>query len=285
VIGRYFLDRALRIYPLYWLALTIMAILQPQLFPVSELGAWDTFLVFAGFPFVVSPLWFVVAIIQCYIFAPFLYLIYRKLRCRRYIVFNLALAVLVLLTSEEYAHVLSLYRKVMTFEFPEPTIVLYRGIFLGNVLLFSLGLMLPPLIRLYGERMRSWAIFYMCVFSLPVLTLIVRYDSLIWQRDQLLVEWAYYIGVFCFCLMTMVMRPWLPFGGTVKLLGRYSYSLYLFHDFLFQVLIMLGLFEDILPVSLAIVLALFPLLIWFCRYAERRSNAFRIWLSRFLFPA
>lgn len=92
-------------------------------------------------------------------------------------------------------------------------------------------------------------------------------------------EIVYYFSVFFFCWSMLAFKPKLPKKGLITLLGRYLYSLYLFHAPLFQILILVNLFQEPLPLSLAIVLALSPALLWFCIYSEKSSRAFRarIW--------
>ena len=275
VMGRYFLDRVLRLYPLYWLALIISAILEPPFFQIANLSAGQIVTVILAIPYVSSPFWFIPSIIQCYIFAPFLYLFFKKIKCRKYIFFNLAFIAVLLLISKDYPSLLGRLQNRISFTFPDPTVVLYRNIFLGNVLLFSLGLMMPELIRIYGERMKSWVVFFISFFSMIVLSYMLRYNVLVLQRDQLLLETGYYSSIFFFAWSTIVVEPHLPMKRLVGLLGRHSYSLYIFHPLWFQVLILVELFQRRLPISLTIVLALFPLFLWFCVLSERRSGLLR----------
>ncbi|MCL4474200.1 MAG: acyltransferase [Actinobacteria bacterium] len=281
VIAKYLLDRVLRIYPLYWVALLLTAFIEPQYFPVGDMSIAQLLAVVAALPVVTTPLWFISSIIQCYIFAPFLYMILKKIRVRKFILFNLALGAVLLLVSQDYMEFVGRLQRLTSWTIPDPNVILYRGIFLGNVLLFSLGLMTPGLIREYGERMRSWVVFLVSAGSLLGLSFILRYDVLVLQRGQLIAEVGYYSSVFFFCWSTVVVKPMLPMKGLIGLMGRYSYSLYLFHALLFQILIMVNLFQKRLPLSLAIVFLLFPPLIWFCIVSEKGARAFRNRVWRF----
>lgn len=275
VITRYFIDRALRIYPLYWVALVFTAFIEPQYFPVGDMSIVQLVAVAVAFPFVTTPFWFISSIIQCYLFSPFLYLILRKIRCRKYIFFNLGLIAALLLVSQKYMPMVYRFQHLTSITIPDPTVTLFRGIFLGNVFLFSLGLMIPDLVRIYGERMKSLVVFFISAFSMLALSYVLRYDVLILQRDQLLMETGYYSSVFFFCWSTIVVKPALPLGKLVGPLGRYSYSLYLFHALLFNILIIVNLFQDWLPESLTIVLVLFVPLFWLCTVSERSARRLR----------
>jgi peptidoglycan/LPS O-acetylase OafA/YrhL len=275
VISRYLIDRALRIYPLYWLALLMVALVEPQNFPVGDLGIVQVLAVATGFPFITTPLWFIPSILQCYIFAPFLYLIFKKIGLRRFAYFNLAMLVMIMITSQEYVHLLSRFERMTSITIPDPTGVLFRGVFLGNVFLFSVGIMTPMLVRIFGERMKSMTIFFVSAFLLFACSYILRYDILVFKHDQLLMEVVYYASVFFFILSAVIVNPVLPLMGFVTLMGRYSYSLYLFHILLFHSLMVINLFQEPLPLSMMIVLLSFPILLWMCIVSEKSSRAFR----------
>lgn len=230
-------------------------------------------------PFVDSPLWFVPAIIQCYLFAPFLYLLYKKLDFRKYVYFNLALIAVLLLVSHEFLFLINKLQHVSPVNIPNLIPLLNRGILWGNVFLFSVGLMTPTLLAVYGKMIKSLIVLHVSIFMMILIGLILRYDIVERGEDLILMEAGFYFSVLFFCWSMLALEVTGPFEKPVCLIGRYSYSIYLFHDaLLLQALFDVHLIQLRLPLSLAIVLALLPVLIWFCAASERVAGNLRLWL-------
>ncbi|MCL4474199.1 MAG: acyltransferase [Actinobacteria bacterium] len=275
VIWRYYLDRLLRIYPLFWAALTLTAILQPDLFPVRQMGVAGIIGVYAGSPFLTSPFWFISSIVMCYFLSPFLYLLRKKLGGRNYMFFNLALMAALLLVSWKYGEVIKKFHDITSITVPVPNETLFEGIFLGNVFLFSLGLMLPWLLGAYGERMKHSAVFIISGYSFLGLAILLRYDLNVLRKYQVLIATGYLSSIFFFTWSAIAQKPKLPLPGVIARMGRDSYSIYLFHTLMFQVLILVNLFNIRFPAGLMIALVFFLLLVWLCGYSERGGRWLR----------
>ncbi|MHB9053945.1 MAG: hypothetical protein ACYC5F_08205 [Thermoleophilia bacterium] len=122
----------LRIYPLYWLALLITPFFFPGEYQQLHELSWQTAITYLGGQSLDTTgiFWFVPAIIQCYLAAPFLYLILQKLRPVRYLLVNAVIIVLLILPS-----MLSVLRDA-TFTWGLPY---YQDFILGILILFSMA--------------------------------------------------------------------------------------------------------------------------------------------------
>jgi peptidoglycan/LPS O-acetylase OafA/YrhL len=122
----FFVNRAIRIYPLYWTSLTLSAI---TLQTPYSLG------VIMGNPFVKAPgiYWFISAIIQCYLVSPILYALMKRAGIKRY------LAMVSIAT-------LSVYFLQVTVLNNFPRTFAYRSFPFAHILLFASGLSMPQLV-------------------------------------------------------------------------------------------------------------------------------------------
>jgi peptidoglycan/LPS O-acetylase OafA/YrhL len=275
VILRYWWDRATRIYPLYWLALVIIQIVKPLDSDVQLQSIGDIVSAILLLPHFESPLWFVTAIVQCYIFAPLVYLLLRRLGVRRFTLL-ITLSGLVLLSGFLLVPSLTGLESISQIPVKRPYVFLYRGIPLGNVMLFSLGMMFPPVLKRYGERVRSLRAFHASAVLLVVYLVFLRYDEVSLHRATHLIELSFFLVLSAFFFLSLASGPSLPFSGPVGYLGKRSYSLYIFHGSFFQILALIGILEPYRALSIILTALCLPLLIGFCELAERRWESLRV---------
>ena len=165
---RYICRRAMRIYPLYWLALLVILVYIFYKGGLQNFNAFSLITGIAGIP--TNPrslLWFIPKIIQCYILAPFLYLFLTRTSIKGFMISNLLL--LVLLTAFSYIMLLE------SLHIPGQRYLIYKGMFLPYVLMFSLGMLIPRLATTYRKRLDS---------PLACLGLIALFGVLVYATDH-----------------------------------------------------------------------------------------------------
>jgi peptidoglycan/LPS O-acetylase OafA/YrhL len=273
-VAGYYWKRALRIYPLYWLALFTVAFILPEYAELHRLSL-HTAAVYLGYPGVVAPgvYWFIPALIQCYLLAPVFYLTLAKLGHRRYLVVTGLLVVLAMGISRYYAQILDV---IDGFGIPDPEALFYRSLFLANVILFALGMAIP---RLAAGKMLQRGGYLFFVVSLTLfgaMILAVRDPDALFTRSHFYLFPLFIFSVFALCLSLLSMKPALPFLKLIGPLGERSYPLYLFHRHYFGLLAAAGLI-GIGAWSVVCTLALFPAFFLLCMAME--GGLGRVWAA------
>lgn len=144
-MGSFFWQRALRIYPLFWLSLiSATLILVVGWEDLRELS-FRTVGIYLAFPLIRHPgyTWFIPALIQCYLAAPILYYLFRKMNIQRYVAFVLGLGAAFMIVSVFHQRVTDLINQT---GFIDPETIFYRNMFLINILLFAGGGGWPSLV-------------------------------------------------------------------------------------------------------------------------------------------
>ena len=233
--------RLSRIYPLYWIAYALKG------FPDGIPGF---FAINFSDP---QTLWFVPAIVQCYVVAPFLFVLLNRTPTK----LNIPI-VLVSLAS---------INAIMYSSGGEPVRALaFQGIFFLHILQFYLGLVLAKLERYMSLNK------YVFWFSFPFVLYLVQETT----PQAFLSFWgSYYILPILLSLVTVVMcasllrsQVTLPFQKILVFIGGFSYSIYLFHGTQFRVLTILGVLHKGGTHWLGIVLSLFTLPFFLLVYAS-----------------
>lgn len=268
--AKYYLDRALRIFPLYWAALLVTP------YPEILKPGWQTVGIFLGAPFLQAPgvFWFVPAIIQCYLLAPVLYLALRKLGEKIYIALNGA-AIAIFLTVTFIFLSLNINKFSDTVIRSNSEVIFYKRFFLANVILFSLGLAMVPLLARYKRMMTlakvtKKAVFPASILAFMLLLFLTRssYSYIIFDGAKLhYMETAlaavFLISAVALCLTAIDTRPPLPLKKIVIIAGEASFPLYLFHIAFFLGLDRFRLLKNNDLRSMMIMAALLPILLGF----------------------
>ncbi len=282
----YYAGRAWRVYPLFWLALLVTP------FFLQAYSGWHNpglslglkFLGFGGFLGAYTRpnefTWFIYTLIPCYLAAPLLFVLLRKVGIIWYIAVNLALGAACLAASVwSLRHLAAL---------PDQSFV-YRRFILANILLFSSGMMINPLLGTLNSFLKQTATRYMAVFISTIFFVVclifTRIPNVLFHNSETLLGPFFDISAFCLCLAFIVAQPVLPLRETVNFLGRHSYPIYLFHLSFWGLLATWGVVTpysislDGPPGNLAVTLLLLPLFILICYLLDRLQHMAR---SRYL---
>ncbi len=277
VIARFYFDRAVGIYPFFWLAAFFMPFFFHE-YGVLHQASFTTAATYLALPYVQPPgiFWFVVAIIQCYLAAPLLYLILVKVRPAAFVRTVFFLVNVTLLIT---VFVLLLDRAGLAIN-PLKTVFAFRGaftyryFFLSNIALFSLGMAVPPLVREYGGHLKRPAFFYASVLLFLLSAYFTR------NPDQLFPFSGWYLtpvlvaAIFCLCLFAVATPPRLPIRGLFSHVGKHIYPVYLFHMLFFALLAAAGIVKDNSFLSFFLMLVLLPVLYSFCLILDKVMKLF-----------
>ncbi|MGK7912178.1 MAG: acyltransferase family protein [Synechococcus sp.] len=205
--------RLTRIYPLYWIAYLLKGS------PDGILGFWA--LDFTD----PERMWFVPAIVQCYLVAPFLFLLVKRTSYK--------LNIPIMLGS-----LLVLNMTLNGLEVAPVRTLAFQGIFFLHILQFHLGLVVAKLERYLALNKYIFGISFLLILgcvheTTPHATLHFLGSDYLFP---LLLSIAT-VAMFASLLRSSVI---LPLQKTIAFIGIYSYSIYLFHGIQFRILLALG---------------------------------------------
>jgi peptidoglycan/LPS O-acetylase OafA/YrhL len=210
----FFKNRLMRIYPLFW----IWCILHG--FPDGILG-------FLGFNFIhpKTP-WFIPSIVQCYIFAPFLFILSSRMKMGYGLpaVFGVFAMINILLIMGDFSPIRSIG---------------FRNLFFLHIFQFYLGYILAKI-----EKDNSCPK-YLVYLSLLLLMFFVHETTshaFIWFfGKKYLFPLLLSFSTFMLCLSVLSSKIILPFHKVMNFIGVHTYSIFLFHDLSFNVLSKFGI--------------------------------------------
>jgi peptidoglycan/LPS O-acetylase OafA/YrhL len=245
----YYLKRAVRIYPLYWLAMFLLALGPYKHHYTSEIKT------LLAIPFYQAPdiFWFVTSLVQCYLIAPCIYFLMKRTSTLNYIIIILCLLFL------------SYFLYPMTSLPYSRRFFVYRYLFLGHLFLFMLGMSLPNLLAGYHDKFTNKTI---ALISFFLFLLMVFYTRMPMQY----VPPFFVISAVSFCCYFISISSRMIFRRTFVLLGCYSYALYLFHIFFFSLLHKLGVIRNGSLTSVLITMLVFPLFLFGCAMIEKNTS-------------
>lgn len=225
VILRYYFDRAVRIYPLYWLALLLTPFYLPEYHQLHDPG-WQTLGIYLCTPLLKAPgvFWFVTAIIQCYLAAPFLYLLLRRMRPPAFLMFNIIMSAALFAASWLYLSTLANADPLAVSNLES---LFYKRFLLANVVLFSLGMLAVHLISSMSRRINRAGL-AVSFFSFLLLLYLTRDNYSLFHGGAIFMVPLFIISAFAFCACMIGGSP-LPLKRIFFLPGRHSYPLFLFH--------------------------------------------------------
>lgn len=272
-ITRFLLDRAIRIFPLYWLALFLTSFYFPEYRGLHHFS-FDTVAIYLGFFFVRPPglFWFVAALIQCYLLAPLFYLALTRFHPVRYLQTNLFLINFTLLLT--ILLLLSYRRSVIHFDVLQSLNALtYRYLPLGHLFLFSLGMVIPPLVTLYRKGLANRAYFYISLIVFLTSAYLARHTDDFFQNSGYYFSLIMMLSVFGLCLFAVSIRLRLPIPRAFAPVGDHAYPFYLFHMLFFALLAALGIIKDMSITSFVVMLILLPAYYGTCVLMDRVQSA------------
>jgi peptidoglycan/LPS O-acetylase OafA/YrhL len=259
----------LRIYPLYWLAIFSASFILDGWQQLHQLSL-KTIATYLAFPVVDVPgyIWFIRALVLCYLLAPLLYLLLERLGLKRYLLMIYILGSAFLAVTVYYSRIMDLTHGL---GLTSPAVLVYQSIFLGHVILFAAGMGVPLLRR----RLKPYAgiattiAFFIAVW---VSMYLVRDPSLLFPRSHIVLFPVFIITIVGFCLAAVTDNRRLPLAKGFVFLGMYSYPLYLFHWHYFALLAMAGFISVGSWRNTPVAIALSPLLLVTCVALQRGSE-------------
>jgi peptidoglycan/LPS O-acetylase OafA/YrhL len=239
VLIKFAYSRFVRIYPLYWIAMISIPFFY---MPAEEYNnqmyhsGFYSFLIWIGFPLIRNnELWFITAILQCYWVAPLFYFALRKLGLLKYAILLGGLLIMSVLVSGFFYF--SKYSWLHLPFFEAPLVLVYKNFFLGNILLFGMGMMMGPLALEKAKFFRGYISMAISTLAFLALLYLTRGASLSYKHSEFFLIPFFYISMVIVCLCAVVNNPPVPFGPFIRSLGKHSYTIYLFQ---YQWLALLG---------------------------------------------
>ena len=274
-VSAFYFRRAVRIYPLYWLAMLAVPFVleRPHTWELSKhnLGLW------LGLPWLRADswFWFISALIQCYLLAPFLYLLLKKMKLWWFLFATFLATDFLIFFSVYYAThevTLPLLPRMDAFIF-------FDNLFFENIILFALGLAMPAMITAYRPMLKKTA-----AIGLPLtLALIVLSFYLSINRDVLFANSrSYYalitvvsIPLFASYMIALGSPRVMPLRRVIGLIGVCSFSVYLFHPQFYGLLDHLHITRagHLTVTGVSLTIALLPLFVFACYWLERGLGA------------
>ena len=205
----FYARRLMRIYPLFW----TWCILH---------GFSNGLLGFFALDFInpESP-WFVPAIMQCYILAPFIFLISKRLKAKH--CFAFIFISLLFINVMLYAN-----------NFTPVRAIGYRNIFCLHIFLFYLGYLAA------GVKINKTYSKYSLFLSALLLIFFIQETTpqafLSFSGKDYIFPILLSISTFYLCLTLISSNTLLPFQKTMNFIGEHTYSIYLFHGISFTLL-------------------------------------------------
>ena len=128
------------------------------------------------------------------------------------------------------------------FGIPDPEALLYRPLFLANVILFALGMAIPLLAAGHHPKKGGYFVFAGSLALFLAMMLAVRDADTLFTRSHFFLFPLFIFSVFALCWSLLrIVDPVLPLLRLVGPLGNRSYPIYLFHRQYFGLLAMAGI--------------------------------------------
>jgi peptidoglycan/LPS O-acetylase OafA/YrhL len=254
-ILRFYGKRFIRLYPMYWIWFAF------GYYPKSGRSAvLDFFLLSLDHP----PVWFLNAIVYCYLLSPVLFLVARRLKLWSLAVFTVAL-LLINVAGHDW-------------QLPFRLAYVYRDIYFFYLFFFASGMVFPWLLA------RNFPTGRLGLYVAPLLLVFifcavqVTHHPLVSLFPPEVSVWNFKLNYYCvpFYLSAMSLTfvilkglPRLPLQKALIIVGQYSLPIYLVNDYLgYLVVRLLGKgYPDL--VYFLVFAGLFPLLVLGCALAQK----------------
>lgn len=291
VLLRFAYDRAIGFYPLYWGALITIGIFMPGFGNYDNYFPHDftTVLMWLGIPVVrFFAFWFLTSILQCYYVAPLLFFVLKKYGLAIYAA--LALAILIGTLGVTSIFAFNLFGRLHLPVIDQPLVFFYKGYFLGNIVLFTFGMMIVPLSKVMGKWLKGWPQLIASFVLFAALIYGLRFPDTLIFRSSFYFMPLFLISSALFCMTAIVTNPRLPFSFFFAPMGRHSYTVYLYHYQFMALLAYLGLISkgiidgitDGWWIGNLVALAAVPLLLIICAGLDRADSLLRWRVNRYM---
>ena len=241
---RFFQKRFVRLYPLFWIVYVLF-----NRFPDGFLGFW-------GLNFVKPSIWFVPAIIQCYLITPFAFVFFKNLKIKY--AFLMLLIIFAGLNFSLFSLGLEPVRTIG-----------YRELFFNHVFLFLMGFILAKMnLTKVIPNYAIWLAFFLFLY----LNLGTRAET----HPIVCFLFSLSAVLVCYAFLSRKSSSRLPLKHFLEVMGQKSYSIFLFHAVGFAVLGQLGLLEEMgnTVTNIIIILVMSPIIIFLCSSLEIVVNEF-----------
>lgn len=229
-VAKFYLRRAIRIFPLFWIAYFAQGIIAPSDYSIVS---------FLGFQSE-GHYWFISSILQCYIFAPFLVMLVVANRYAALLAVTILFGISVVLTDQS-----PITESVFNlFHFAKAP---YLGIFFSHTYIFFLGMIFCTLIldeptnERKSEEYRRFHNFAFVLLGSSALfyVLLEKY----WLNLPLSGGILLLLCTCSYAVYNAIPANFPPLS-IVHFLGRHSYPVYLFHMSYYLILERLGLLSQ-----------------------------------------
>ena len=265
ILSEFYLKRFLRIFPLYWF--WFFFVYEPK-------STQDAYLVFFCIDFIKSPLWFVNAIVQCYLISPLLYYFIVRFR------FNFLI----------FITILFLFINVLMDFIGVPCLpnLAYRGLFFLHIYFFAIGMVLPMVkFKAKSNPFLILLVFLVFLLSCDLTSCTLSDNNFCFRPWKIIwIKLLYFnVNIYNFLfilfstLLTLLLLNFtgqLPFSKLLTLFGNYSYPLYIFHGFYFGWLKNLGLISLNSHINWIPIFIFFPLFFLFCKNIQLYFSNFGV---------
>lgn len=252
-VAAFWVNRFLRIYPLFWISMYALQVFNPK-----QLFFMDFFV--PNFK-VLIVYWFINALIQCYLIAPFFYMGLKKIGSTGFIITIISMVILINVSS---------FSATLT---NEPLFFKYKFLLMIHLLLFATGMVLPMIIEscdLY--KLKSNVMLWASLIVFLAMIFLTRRKEMLFSNSYVLFVPLFYLSASWFCLIILNRNPSLTFEKFFENIGTCSYSLFLFHLIYFCLIgkLVASINFPSGGFTIAIIaVVLSPLFFMFCKYSEK----------------
>lgn len=248
-VVNFWTKRAVRIYPLFWLSMLITGIIHRDIYSVSDylLPNFRVQIIY----------WFLNAILQCYLIAPFLYLLLKRVGCGWY---------LLVCTAAVFFINISPLSSILT---NEPVFTKYKFLLMIHLLLFAVGMSLPSLVRKKNNTEKNNLLIPLVVLFFTLGIELTRRKNVLFLNSQYIFVPLFCASVFFFCLTLIPRRPSFPFKRLFTAFGKSSFSIYLFHLSYFFLISKIVFSKQAGYIHMVLTIAIFPIFFILSAIADR----------------
>jgi peptidoglycan/LPS O-acetylase OafA/YrhL len=252
---RFYYSRIIRIFPLFLMAyLSECLIFKTPLFLFTVLGIRAD-----------THLWFIPAIIQCYILAPFIHVLINKHRILMLVIIISTFVFFNVYFSSNYApELLIIVLKKMH--------MYWRHIFFLYLVIFSLSMFIPKIESGWHKITNHEKILYYCLLVGVVIfsMLFVQYNTILPGMYAFTVKTTYPLLLIIFLSIYLIFNKIkIP---VISFVGENAYPIYLFHMIFYLTVNKYSAYGKDSVFEFCLIILLFTPFVYFCKYIEIYSN-------------
>ncbi len=239
-LKKFYFKRFIRIYPIYWVCFSLKLIFDTP-------GSLDVKIILEFFllHFVNPPsIWFLHALMPCYLIAPLIFKIVEETK----LMFIIYLISFFLIINIAFSW----------FDVQQVRCLVYRGLYLNHVLLFSVGMVFPVLRKKFDQIFNApivGIVFCIMIFSFLQTSEYALRDF----NNQTFNRILFTVSVLIFTYIFIFSKVSPPLFKIISRIGVYSYSIFIFDGMYKVMLNRFGILEGKSYENLMWYLLFFPL--------------------------